>query len=116
MIKLLAFVAISMMFSIGSFAADNKPTNNSQKGPIIIDVRTEQEYNTEHIKDAKLIPYDVISQKIAATVPSKDTKIILYCRSGRRSGIAQRTLIDMGYKNVENYGSMQEAKTKLGIK
>lgn len=83
---------------------------------MIIDVRTQAEYDSGNIQGSKLIPFDIITSKINEVAPNKDTKIILYCRSGRRSGIAERSLKEIGYKNVENYGSMQQAKDKLGIK
>ena len=116
MIKLITFLALTLMLSVGTLANENKPTTNLEKSTVIIDVRTAQEFSAGNIKNSKLIPYDVITQKIAQVVPSKDTPIVLYCRSGRRSGIAERYLKDMGYTNVENYGGMEEAKRKLGIK
>jgi len=39
--------------------------------------------------------------------------VILYCRSGHRSGIAQETLKKMGYLKVENYGSIDQARKLL---
>ncbi len=116
MIKLITFIALALMLSVSTFATENKSTKNSAKNTVVIDVRTAQEFNAGHIKESMHIPYDIITQKITQEVPSKDTQIILYCRSGRRSGIAERALKDMGYKNVENYGSMEDAKNKLGIK
>ena len=63
---------------------------------IVIDVRSEQEYSDGHLKNALNIPYDRIQAMIAAHVPDKEAMIILYCRSGRRSGIAK--------KNAEYHG------------
>ena len=113
--KLIGIITIIALFTIIATAKDNK-NDMKKNSPVIIDVRTQQEFDAGNIAGAKLIPYDVISSKIAEIVPNKETKIILYCRSGRRSGIAQKTLQDLGYKNVENYGSMESAKQKLGIK
>ena len=78
----------------------------------VIDVRTEQEYKKGHLKNALLLPYDTIRDTIAAHVPEKDAKIILYCRSGRRSGIAKKTLEAMGYKNVINAGAYEKLKAQ----
>jgi phage shock protein E len=66
------------------------------KNEIIIDVRTKEEYNKSHIPNAINIPYDSIDTYKAA----KDTKIILYCNTGRRAKIARDTLIKLGYTNV----------------
>lgn len=80
---------------------------------IVIDVRTAAEYNSGHIEGAKLIPYDEIEREITKVTKDKKAPIAVYCRSGRRSGIAQQALESMGYINVENYGSMGNAKSIL---
>lgn len=77
---------------------------------IVIDVRTDAEFQAGHLKSAINIPYDVIQQKIGGYVKKKDESIILYCRSGRRSGIALGTLKGMGYTNVINAGSYSTLK------
>ena len=76
----------------------------------VIDVRTEQEYKAGHLKNAINIPYKEIEDKIADHVHDKNEKIILYCRSGRRSGIAKQTLDAMGYTNVFNAGAYEKLK------
>lgn len=78
----------------------------------VIDVRTEQEYRAGHLKDALHLPYDTIQQTISAHEPDKNAEIILYCRSGRRSGIAKKTLDAMGYRNVINAGAYKKLKRK----
>lgn len=62
---------------------------------VIIDVRTEEEYTVEHIKNALNIPYDEIEEKINI---SKDKMIFVYCRSGSRSKTAYDTLTKLGYQ------------------
>ncbi|MDA0747065.1 MAG: rhodanese-like domain-containing protein [bacterium] len=84
-------------------------------GPqVVIDVRTVQEFNSGHIKGAVNIPYDEIGSRITEAVKEKDEKIVLYCQSGRRSGIALSTLREMGYTQVENAGGYESLKLKLG--
>ena len=97
-------------------ACSPKPAQQIQVSPdaIVIDNRTEQEYGTGHVEGAILIPYDVIGKRISEVAPNKDAEILLYCRSGRRSGIAQRTLKEMGYTNVTNLGGLSDARAKLG--
>jgi phage shock protein E len=80
---------------------------------VVIDVRTEQEFQTGHIDGALLIPHDQIAQKIASAKISKDDHVVLYCRSGRRSGMALDTLKSLGFSNVENYGSLEQAQKRL---
>jgi phage shock protein E len=80
---------------------------------VVIDVRTEQEFQAGHVAGALLIPHEQIKQKIAGMQIAKDDHVVLYCRSGRRSGIALDTLKSMGFSNVENYGSLEQAQKRL---
>lgn len=77
-----------------------------------IDVRTAEEYNAGHLEGAINIPYDEIEQKIEAVSTDKTADIQLYCRSGRRSGIALETLRGMGYSKVTNAGAYEQLKQK----
>ncbi|PKL85398.1 MAG: sulfurtransferase [Ignavibacteriae bacterium HGW-Ignavibacteriae-1] len=112
-IAILGFIL--SLFGLTACAKD-KPTKHDNfdlKDIIVIDVRTVAEFNAGHIEGAKLIPYDEIEREIAKVTKDKNAPIAVYCRSGRRSGIAQQTLEAMGYVNVENYGSMGNAKSIL---
>jgi phage shock protein E len=75
-----------------------------------LDVRTPDEFRQGHAEGAILIPYTEIAGQIQAAAPDKGREIRLYCRSGRRSGIALRTLQEMGYRNVANVGGLPEAR------
>jgi phage shock protein E len=77
-----------------------------------IDVRCADEYNTEHVSEAVNIPHTEISGRIDEVTTDKDALIYVYCRSGRRSGIAQTTLSEAGYTNVVNVGGLQDAQAK----
>ena len=77
-----------------------------------IDVRSAEEYNTEHVAAAGNIPYTEISSRIDEVTTDKDALIYVYCRSGRRSGIAQHTLEKVGYTNVVNLGGLADAQHK----
>ena len=77
-----------------------------------IDVRSAEEFNTEHVAAAANIPYTEIGGRIGEVTGDKDALIYVYCRSGRRSGIAQSTLEGAGYTNVVNLGSLEDAQTK----
>lgn len=80
---------------------------------VVIDVRTPQEYASGHISGALNIDHSVIAQEISKAKVAKDDTVILYCRSGNRSGIAQQTLKKLGYLKVENYGSIDQARKLL---
>lgn len=83
--------------------------------PIWIDVRTPHEFAQGHIPQAVLVPYDQIAQRIEQLVPDKNTDIRLYCRSGRRAGVALQTLQRLGYTRVVNEGGLQDVVTKYGF-
>lgn len=83
--------------------------------PLVIDVRTEPEWNEGHLEGAIRIPYEKIGEEIAGVAPDKKTKINLYCRSGRRSGIALDALKKLGYEDVTNTGSVKDAAETLNI-
>jgi len=80
----------------------------------IIDVRTEAEWNTGHLDGAVHIEWQNIL-KISSDI-SKDEDIYLYCRSGNRSGKATKILVDAGYINAKNAGSIFDASESLDIK
>ena len=80
---------------------------------VVIDVRTEQEFQGGHVEGAINIPHTAIGQDISKAQASKDDHVILYCQSGRRSGLALETLKSMGFSRAENYGGIEQAKLKL---
>jgi phage shock protein E len=93
------------------------PVQKIEKIPenaVVIDVRTPQEFQAGHIKNAINIPYEVIGFKIKQVTEEKDKDILLYCRSGRRSGIALTTLHKMGYTHARNMGGYEAFKQQLG--
>ena len=84
------------------------------QGVLVIDVRTTQEWQSGHLEEAIHIEWQDILN-ISESV-SKDKEIYLYCRSGNRSGKATKILIDAGYINAINAGSIQEANNLLKSK
>jgi phage shock protein E len=85
--------------------------------PIIVDVRTQEEYDSGHIEGALHKPYDQIDAGISNLLPDKSRHIIVYCAKGGRAEKARQTLEALGYTNVENgggYGDMQERLAKPG--
>ncbi len=73
---------------------------------IILDVRTQEEYNEGHIPGAVLIPDYDIKTKAEQILTDKDALILVYCRSGRRSKNAARELAALGYTNVREFGGI----------
>lgn len=90
-------------------AEDVKAMVDSGDDFVFLDVRTPEEYADAHISTAENLPYDSIDADTASEfIPSTDTPIVLYCRSGHRAGIAQDTLQSLGYTNVKNMGGISE--------
>ncbi len=77
--------------------------------PLIIDVRTTREWNNGHLEGAVLIPYDQIGERIGDVAKDRSQRIYVYCRTGRRSQIAKETLEKLGYKDIVNLGSLEDA-------
>ena len=78
---------------------DNYENN---KDIVIVDVRTESEYKSGHLKEAINIPVG----EIESITISKDKTLIVYCRSGSRSASAAKILSGMGYKVLDMGGIM----------
>ncbi|RHF38395.1 rhodanese-like domain-containing protein [Collinsella intestinalis] len=73
---------------------------------VILDARTQAEYDEGHIPDAILIPHDTVATAAEDALPDKDQLILVYCRSGNRSKQASQTLVDLGYTNVVEFGGI----------
>ena len=79
---------------------------DTEDGFVIIDARTEEEFREGHIEGAILIPEYEITERAEMEIPEKDTLILVYCRSGRRSKIASDALVQLGYTNVKEFGGI----------
>ena len=86
--------------------AEAKALMDSESGYIIIDARTQEEYDQGHIPGAILIPEYEIADRAENELPDKDQLILVYCRSGRRSKIAAEELVKLGYTNVKEFGGI----------
>ena len=87
-------------------AADAKARMDSGDTIIILDVRTQEEYDAGHIAGAILIPNETIVDKQPELLPDLDAEILVYCRSGNRSAQAAKKLIAIGYTNVVDFGGI----------
>lgn len=75
---------------------------------IIVDVRTQEEYDSGHIPGAICIPNESIGTEHPEELPDLDQVILVYCRSGNRSKQAAQKLFDMGYINVYEFGGIND--------
>ena len=87
-------------------AEEAKQIMDSEEGYIILDVRTQEEYDQGHIPNAILIPDTEIENKAEEVMTDKDQLILVYCRSGRRSKLAAEALVEFGYTNIKEFGGI----------
>ena len=87
-------------------AEEAKQIMDSQDGYIILDVRSQEEYDQGHIPGAILIPDTEINARAEEVLPDKDQLILVYCRSGRRSKLAAADLAELGYINIKEFGGI----------
>jgi rhodanese-related sulfurtransferase/L-ascorbate metabolism protein UlaG (beta-lactamase superfamily) len=87
-------------------AQEAKEIIDANTDAVILDVRTEDEFNERHIPGAILLPDYEISEKAEGILPDKDALVLVYCRTGIRSESAARELAGMGYTNVYDFGGI----------
>ena len=88
----------------GSPQADLKA--KIEEGAFLVDVRTPGEYSSGHVKGSVNIPLDSVTQQLAQFKDKKN--IIVFCRSGNRSGQAKMILEQYGFTNVVNGGTWED--------
>ena len=108
LIFLLVVVAWYIIRSLGQISIA-KAKLHLQQGAILLDVRTTEEYEHDHISGAVNLPLAWLTKGIGETVKDKNTVILCHCLSGVRSGSAVSRLKRMGY-TAYNVGSLGRAK------
>jgi len=118
--KLMALVIGGLLMLGQSVSANQTMTTqelqnklNAKENFVLLDVRTQEEYNAGYIAGAILLPYDEINAKATIVLPDKEKEIVLYCRSGRRSAIAKKSLLDLGYQKVVDFGGVKRFEGEL---
>ncbi|NKF51131.1 rhodanese-like domain-containing protein [Shewanella sp. WXL01] len=108
--RMFATLACVLLIIWANLAQASEPSRELQawdkiaNGAMVIDVRTAEEFAAGHLDNAINIPFEFIVSRLAKLGVAKDTDIVLYCRSGRRSGIAHNELIKAGFTNSHNGG------------
>lgn len=87
-------------------AEEAKEIMDTQTGYVILDVRTQEEYDEKHIPGAILIPDYEIRDRAENVLTDKAQTILVYCRSGRRSKNAAQALAELGYTDVREFGGI----------
>jgi rhodanese-related sulfurtransferase len=74
----------------------------ADRQPFVLDVRTPSEFASGHIEGAVLIPVQALAQRLGELDEVKERPVFVYCRSGNRSTVAARMLVDAGFDEVIN--------------
>lgn len=118
--KTMVAAAVSAIFLLGCASSDSgteyRQVNmneavemmENEKDYIILDVRTEQEFEERHIPDAINVPNEMIGKDEIPELPDKEQLIMVYCRSGNRSKQASEKLVKLGYSNIVEFGGMKD--------
>jgi rhodanese-related sulfurtransferase len=102
---------LASLVSAGALAAEPALVQMSQEALLerqqkgddatyVLDVRSPEEYASGHVPGAVNIPYDQVASRMAE-VP-RDRDVVLYCKSGRRAGIAAEALAGQGYTRLQH--------------
>lgn len=111
-------VILCLFFLVGCSSSSSNMVNYVEakekiinEGAILLDVRTQEEYDEGHIEGAVLLPLDSISEDSIKEIADNNKEVIIvYCRSGNRSAQALEKLKELGYENVYDLGAMSNWK------
>ncbi|MDO7084251.1 rhodanese-like domain-containing protein [Pseudocolwellia sp. AS88] len=82
---------------------------------IVLDVRTAEEFNQGHIKNAINISHNSVADNLSLLAQHKDKMIVVHCRSGRRAIVAESVLQDNGFLNVRHLEGDMNAWVKAKL-
>lgn len=74
------------------------PDNNI----VLLDVRSKEEYDNGHVSGAINISHNVVEENLKQLTQYKSSTVVVYCRSGRRAGVAEDILSSNGFKNLRH--------------
>jgi phage shock protein E len=103
-------IAILVLKIFLSGISTGKAVDFMRSGAVLIDVRSEAEFNTGSIDTAVNIPYDRITEKIVSVIQDENTPVLLFCHSGSRAALARQSLKKAGYTNVYSIGTVTRAR------
>ena len=112
--RLLRPTPATQVASSESVAESTGPSPALPSGTVLIDVRSMGEFDSGHIEGAVALPLDRIQHDISSVVPDKATPLVLYCRSGARSGRACEIVSQLGYTATRNGGGIGSLALSLG--
>ncbi len=121
--KNLIILAFSL-FSTALFASETPQISQQElltalKAPshniVVLDVRSGEEYKNGHLVDAINISHNTIAEKLELLSQYKNSTLVVYCRSGRRAGVAEHILTENGFKNLRHLTGDMNGWLKAGL-
>ncbi|HOP28171.1 MAG TPA: rhodanese-like domain-containing protein [Spirochaetota bacterium] len=112
-IKIISFIIAAaallsaFFYTRSDIASSDEIKQWIDKGALIVDVRTPEEFAAARFEGAVNIPLSELEKNLQI-FGDKDMKIIVYCRTGNRSGQAKKILIKNGFENVINGGGLSD--------
>ena len=101
------YLALILLMSFDTLSAElwsvaqlQKAISKSDHKPVLLDVRTQSEYNDGHIQDAINIPHDQLLKEPQLVSAYKDSQMVVFCRSGVRAGKVIEMLEGLGFKEI----------------
>ena len=85
-------------------------------GALVLDVRSSDEFSTNHVPKAVNLPLEQVQRRIGDLAKEHSQPILVHCLSGTRSAMACRILRGLGYTEVHNLGSLGRARSLVGKK
>lgn len=89
---------------------------SSTSPPVILDVRSEEEYSEGHIPGARHIAHDMLASRLDEISMDRNSEIIVYCHSGKRARKAEAILEDGGFTNIRDLEGHWESWLASGFK
>jgi len=81
---------------------------------VVLDVRTPAEFAEGHVPGAINVPHDEVAQRLDELAPLRDKDVVVYCKSGRRAGLALKVLGEHGYTRLAHLSGDMQGWTAAG--
>jgi phage shock protein E len=93
-------------------AASASAANGEERRVVYVDVRQPDEWAAGRVDGAIHIPHTEMATRWTELEEYRDADIVLYCRTGRRSGIAEEILRQAGFEHLQNGGGLNDLEQR----
>ena len=108
-VKIFSGIALMVSMLFATTACSTTEAVDMETVTSVIDVRSPEEYNAGHLEGALLIPVEVGDFVGSISELDREGNYIIYCRTGRRADVAIQQMTELGFKNMTNLGSLENA-------